>query len=47
VTATVNEAIPQPALDTNTDFSFQLNLIDPCETTLVNNIADPTLNEVD
>ena len=47
VTATVIETVPQPILDTNADLSFQLNLLDPCLNTLVNNIvADPTLNRV-
>jgi len=40
VTATVTEDIPQ-ALDVNSTLSFQLTLVDPCTTTVINNFAAP------
>jgi hypothetical protein len=45
ITATAAEVTAQPTIDTNSALSFQLTIVDPCETTLVNNIAaSPTLN---
>ena len=43
VTATAQEDIPQ-ALGINTDLNFQLTLVDPCDSTVVNNFVNPALN---
>ena len=45
ITAFVSETTFNAAINYNTALSFQLTLVDPCESTLVNNIAaQPTLN---
>ena len=47
ITAHVSASVAQPSIDYNSALSFSLTVVDPCFTTLVNNIAaQPTWNRV-